>query len=659
MIKTETVERFVASFCFHDGPCIFFSFFHFRCWHSQTESLGYLFCQPRLPSQLPYLWTCTFFSSLKQSGKTVCVWVIVGVIFSDYGGVGVCLVTMVMCPLPGVCVAPLLTGQLCALREHITMRNFKVYSRYQLKSSKVQLGLGEDRGKNGKEASVQAREDGRDADATKHITTTSSAAFNKESSTSSFPSSDTSFMLEESVSFVPQQRCEVDARPPQQSSPLSHEEVLNQRYLSMAEECTNRLVSMAGQGTGEGWLEVGTTKNVHVMKKLPANNEPPINSVKGTGIVDAPPEFLLRILQDPAHTTTLDDLLKETRVVQKLSPAVTLVHLLYKPVWPTSPRDFAVLSVAGQVNATTWVSSGSSIEDSRIPLEKGYVRADLLGGGYVICSLPNKPNQSVVTYAACVNLKGSIPAFAVNKIAESQPMCVNNLRKLAEPLYKKMVADPQAMDEFQAQFPISQAFTKPAESAPQVSPAAADTPPPPPPDGEKAAAGPLLSPTSQPPDTPPSTNAPVLAPLLQDKLAQSQWHFDPSLLPQDNPSARPDSQDILNSCPDPQDSLTEAKTKDDVHYRFQTPPIESDHDDTDSKPTDTAATGQFADLAPPSVSRMSRTSSDRSQESNSAPNTPSQEHRSRGSSSSSHAALQLSQYTPSNGHLPSQDVSVS
>lgn len=440
--------------------------------------------------------------------ETVCTCVLHACILLALYSLGVCLATMVMCPLQEVtAVSTLITGQLCAIREHVTMRSFKVYSRHHPKSSIV----------------------------------TGDKSMEKKTSKVSGSSEEASqFKLVENVleltsapssSVASVRACSVDISTEPPTPPTiasSPEDILNAQYLNMATECTNKLVTMAKEGMQEGWLEVGTTKNVQVMKKPPIDKEPPINSIKGTCVVKAPPEFLLRLLEDPAHTTTLDDMLKETRIVQELTPAVTLVQLLYKAVWPTSPRDFAILSIAGQVDSSTWISSGMSITDHRIPQEKGYVRADLLGGGYVIHSVPGQAESSVVTYTACVNLKGSIPAFAVNKIAESQPMCVHRLCILAEPLYLQMKNEPQKLAYFEEKYSVPQIN--------QVSETAVPSP-------------------------------------LEDRLAKSQWHFDP------------DSNDFQ------QNGVNEADKHPDS--RFETPPINSDDD---SSPLD--------DLVPNSVSQQ-------------------------------------------------------
>lgn len=465
---------------------------------------------------------------------------------------GVCLTTLVMCPSPGASLAEVITGQLCALREHITMRTFKVYSRHHpnhIRNREMSKGRSEShvpaKQLVGEGSTIKEVHKIGSNDVSKQLEQSEDDVSHREASMYSVLSSEASFSP---VTSPPTAEDEVDAAsslqlqtpsPPAQTA----EEALNTQYLNMAEECTNKLVTIAKEGIQDGWLEVGTTKNVHVMKKLPVDKELPINSIKGTGTVNAPPEFLLRFLRDPTNATALDELLKETRVLQELSPAVTLVQLLYKAVWPTSPRDLAVLSIAGQVDPSTWISSGISIIDARIPPEKGYVRADLLAGGYVIHSVPDKPEISEVTYAACVNLKGNIPAFVANKIAESQPMCVDQMRKLTEPFYQQLKDDPQNLAAFEEKFPVPLVLRREEQ----------------PPTG-------LVGLVEDVEMVPSSSSSP-----LQDRLAHSQWHFEPS---QDN-SSDPSQVDGI------QHSTLDGSSE--VHGRFETPPIDSDNERAMSK----------------------------------------------------------------------------
>ena len=172
-------------------------------------------------------------------------------------------------------------------------------------------------------------------------------------------------------------------------------------------------------------------------------------------MIRAPPQFLLRVLENPEYTIQLDDQLKEIRPIHKIDGTTSfLAHLLYKAVWPTAPRDFAFLGMACQWDDDTWIDAVCSIQDSRIPEEKGYVRADLLIGGYVIKACPGQPEMSDVTYIFKLDLKGNVPTFIVNKIGQAQPLCVNTLRNFAEPLYVEMKKDSQRLKEFEDTYPI-------------------------------------------------------------------------------------------------------------------------------------------------------------------------------------------------------------
>ena len=251
------------------------------------------------------------------------------------------------------------------------------------------------------------------------------------------------------------------------SSAASPTAALDAQYFEVAEASAHKLVAAADGRESEGWISVGTSKDITVMKKPAAKGEPPINSVKGVGLVKVPPTFIIRVLTDPSYTTILDDMLKESRIIQDLSKSLHLVQLLYKAIWPTAPREFSVLSILGELDERTWISSGISVNDPRIPEEKGYVRAQLDVGGYLIRSVPSEPEMSEVTYVARVDLKGKIPAFAVNKISESQPLCVNRLRGLVEPLYAKMKDDSQKLREFEEKFPI--AMVVPPKTKPSLT----------------------------------------------------------------------------------------------------------------------------------------------------------------------------------------------
>ena len=366
---------------------------------------------------------------------------------------GICLATLVMMPSQQNEEAhSLVAKQLCSLREHATLKSLGVYSTsHQTTPTPSTHNLQPARTNKTHDNTVTNNEHAphRRRPRSQRIVSVPTI-FEETSHTKPHPQPRPfNVSSEPSLSTL---ATEGHAASSSATSPTSE---LDAKYFEVAEASARKLVAAADGRESEGWIAIGTTKDVNVMKKPAEKGEPPINSVKGVGLVRAPPRFIIRVLNDPSYTTVLDDMLKESRIIYELSKSLHLVQLLYKGIWPTTPRDFSVLSIQGEIDERTWISSGISIQDPRIPEEKDYVRAQLDVGGYLIRSVPSKPEMSEVTYVARVDLKGNIPAFAVNKISQSQPLCVNRLRGLVEPLYIKMKEEPQKMRKFEETFPIA------------------------------------------------------------------------------------------------------------------------------------------------------------------------------------------------------------
>ena len=232
--------------------------------------------------------------------------------------------------------------------------------------------------------------------------------------------------------------------PPSAGSPVGT------RYEQQGRESCDRLVAAALATDEDGWTPIGTNKDVFIMKKSPQKGEASsVNCVKGTAIVRAPPDFVYRVLKTRGNVGKFDDMLKEARVIDEISDTTRLVHLLYKAVWPTSARDFTVITTAGRYDESTLVEAAMSVVDERIPEERGYVRGNVVCGGYVIRALSDQPEMSEVTYVSQAEFKGNIPTFAVNKVTESQPMCVAALRAVAEETYSASRNEPHQTRELE------------------------------------------------------------------------------------------------------------------------------------------------------------------------------------------------------------------
>lgn len=265
----------------------------------------------------------------------------------------------------------------------------------------------------------------------------------------STPIADTPPLLTTHTPSQPSQHTPSQPSPLPTHTPSPPTSPLQSRYTKLGKESCDNLVRASRATEQDGWISVGTHKDVVVMKLPPKRGEASVNCIKGTGIINAPPEFVYRVVRNIENNVKLDDMLKEARRIDRITDTTVLVHLIFKAIWPTSPRDFTLISTAGRYDETTLVEAGVSVVDPRLPEEKGYVRGNILCGGYVIKTCPGKPDQCEVTYVSQAELKGNIPTFAVNKVSESQPQCVSRLRALAKDQYAKLKNNPQKMREFE------------------------------------------------------------------------------------------------------------------------------------------------------------------------------------------------------------------
>jgi hypothetical protein len=123
----------------------------------------------------------------------------------------------------------------------------------------------------------------------------------------------------------------------------------------------------------------------------------------------------------------------KTRRVKEFTAHTFTQNIHFKQVWPTAARDM--------VNMTHWrvLSDGRIIivsfncEDYHADMQpdKGYVRADLTVGGYVMT--PTKEGGTKITYCVCSDLRGTIPQAVSNTVLMKQPLIVTNIqRRLTE-----------------------------------------------------------------------------------------------------------------------------------------------------------------------------------------------------------------------------------
>lgn len=159
------------------------------------------------------------------------------------------------------------------------------------------------------------------------------------------------------------------------------------------------------------WEEVGEADGVKVYRRsLP---DRAINSVKGTGIVDAPVHKVALVLLDDAHAPDWVDSLAEARVVRVVHPTEYIEYNHVAMPLVVSDREF-VTRVTMQVDAAKKTVTMKSVpaDDPLVKVNDARVRGQL-SALYVLESIENgtKTRLSVEVDA---DPKGSLPAWVVN-----------------------------------------------------------------------------------------------------------------------------------------------------------------------------------------------------------------------------------------------------
>eukprot|EP00638_Chattonella_subsalsa_P015062 CAMPEP_0117817654 /NCGR_PEP_ID=MMETSP0949-20121206/780_1 /TAXON_ID=44440 /ORGANISM="Chattonella subsalsa, Strain CCMP2191" /LENGTH=284 /DNA_ID=CAMNT_0005656017 /DNA_START=22 /DNA_END=876 /DNA_ORIENTATION=- len=156
----------------------------------------------------------------------------------------------------------------------------------------------------------------------------------------------------------------------------------------------------------------------------------PWMQIRTWGIVEAPPDFCLELLLDNNQVGSYDSLFDGIDVVVKPDAKTVVRHMLYKAIWPTSPRDFITYTthrslVPGKKKSGYVIASKSVLHSDR-PATKQRCRGTIYHFGYTLEPYTLK-DGSIGTQArmcAHMDLAGGMPASIINFLSSSQPLGV-------------------------------------------------------------------------------------------------------------------------------------------------------------------------------------------------------------------------------------------
>eukprot|EP01137_Pigoraptor_chileana_P008819 Opistho-2@56171 len=211
--------------------------------------------------------------------------------------------------------------------------------------------------------------------------------------------------------------------------------VAKHRLAAKADEAVAMLLEASLATEKDGWIFDGEKNGVRCMRRKPDGSG--INCMKGSGRVNAPPKMILEVVDGFKYKKEYDQLFKQGVNAEQLDELTRVGYMEYIGIWPTSPRDFVVMQSIRRLPDGGYVLAGVSVEHPDHPELSGFVRANIVCGGFVIRPVEGEPMKTDLVYVAQVDLRGSIPSAVVNKVTAAQPMVVANVRNICDKLPDK------------------------------------------------------------------------------------------------------------------------------------------------------------------------------------------------------------------------------
>eukprot|EP00112_Aurelia_sp_Birch-Aquarium-sp1_P018406 Seg4388.2 transcript_id=Seg4388.2/GoldUCD/mRNA.D3Y31 product="Protein ENHANCED DISEASE RESISTANCE 2-like" protein_id=Seg4388.2/GoldUCD/D3Y31 len=188
-----------------------------------------------------------------------------------------------------------------------------------------------------------------------------------------------------------------------------------------------------------GWSYLGNRNDVEIYR-MQGDDTCASACFKGTVEVNVPLTYALQYVTDLDFKIEWDDLFQGGKIIEELDLVTKIAYMEYKPVWPTTARDFCSITATRHVKGDTYAMAVKAATHPSCPPVKGRQRAEVITGGFIIVGVTDDPPVCKVTFVTRADLKGKIPASMVNKVNEKQPLYAGIIRDKMEERY--MFQDP-------------------------------------------------------------------------------------------------------------------------------------------------------------------------------------------------------------------------
>jgi hypothetical protein len=182
-----------------------------------------------------------------------------------------------------------------------------------------------------------------------------------------------------------------------------------------------------GGKLGLDWQYKDTKKGVTVSTSMVAGST--WQAIKAHTYIRTNKEKLRSLLTDDSRINEFDDMFDFCQFVVRINDKTSIRRMCFKAIWPTAPRDFAVLTTwAENADGSLFIVSRSAPDDIR-GQEKGFVRGTIHISGYYVqpygcCDSDAEllPEHCKFTLVAHTELGGTLPVSVINMLATAAPL---------------------------------------------------------------------------------------------------------------------------------------------------------------------------------------------------------------------------------------------
>lgn len=187
-----------------------------------------------------------------------------------------------------------------------------------------------------------------------------------------------------------------------------------------------------------GWQRVDEKEGVTLYSRARVGSG--VKEFKGTGIIDAPPQAVEKVLEDVADYSTFMPYVTEARVILQDGDSTVTYQRLDVPF--VANRDYTVRvehgTAKGAGGVVIYRDTWQTDNDAGPPERHGLVRVKLNEGNWLLEPVGPSGETTQATYQIYTDSGGALPAFLANRASQTAiPKLFDAIRKqVRDPKYQ-------------------------------------------------------------------------------------------------------------------------------------------------------------------------------------------------------------------------------